>query len=148
MATKVQYEKYILPVGGLLLLYFGGKKILEAIGILSSDEDKAKEGTLLPGSPFSPNYWQNHPGAWLLTVGAAQAYAQVIYEAKSIFNDDEAAVYGIFQNMQTQSQVSFLAYQFQSMYGVSLAYFLQNMLSDSEFKGILDIVNSLPPYQR
>ena len=145
MASKIAYEKYILPIGALALVYFGGKKLFEVFGIIDDDNDRIKKETLLPGSPFDPTIWQQYGGTWPLTVVQATAYAKTLDSARGgLFNDNEAAVYGVFQALKSKAAVSFLANTFEIIYGVSLAYFLQDFLSDSEFAGIVSIVNALP----
>lgn len=147
MAQKIEYEKYILPIAGAAALFIGGKKLFEFLGLIKSDNKQNQDNTLLPGSPFNPQFWKGVPGAYLLSVGAAQAYAQLIKESAGLFNDDESTIIGVFQNLKTQSQVSWLADQFQSMYGKSLAAFLIDVLSEGEYQTILDIVNRLPAYK-
>jgi len=142
-----QVKEYVLPIGLLALVYFGGRSILQAVGVLKSEQAATNEKLILPGSPLTPSFYQNYKGQkLLLTTGAASAYSTVLKEAKGLFNDDEAAVLGIFQNMKTKSQVSYLSDVFQTIYGVSLVAFLLNFLSEDEFNQVAKIVNGLPDY--
>lgn len=145
MAKTDNYIPYILPIGIIAAVFIGGKKILEAIGVIDDGSEQTKQQAQLYGSAFTPSYYKQKPGALLLTNAAADAYARVIYEAKGgIFNDNESAVYGIFQNLKTKTQVSYLADRFQSLFGKSMVAYLQDFLSDSEFLTLVSIVNSLP----
>lgn len=146
MAQKTDYAKYVAPIGGLLLAYYFGSTILEKLGLIKSAAANENESTLLPGSPLYPQFWHSKGGALILTVSAAQAYAELLKKSKGLFNDDESAVYGVFQNMKTQSQVSFLADTFQSMYGVSLAAYLLSFLDEDEMQKVLAIIKRLPAY--
>lgn len=140
----------LLLVGGLLIFGLSaGKKILEALG-LSDDkeeqEEKAALSQMQASQYFDPDFF-NKPGAALLTVAVAQAYCKILYDADRIINDDEAAVYGVFQKMRTKSQVSFLAYTFFNMYKKSLLGYLSAFLDQTEMANVAKICNRLPDYK-
>lgn len=145
----------ILAVGGLALLFFGGRAILQKLGIVQTASDQAaametqaQMQQLSTGNYFDPDYWRTGgSGTLLLTVGAAQNYAAILKNAKGIFNDDEAAVYGVFQSLKTRSQVSFLAMVFFQQYGQSMLGFLQSFLNESEMTTVAKITNKLPAYR-
>lgn len=142
----------VLAVGGLGLLFVAGKKIFEALGLSKSGDDKAREeefkkdqAQLSQQDYFDPDFYKK-PGAKLITVAVANGLAKKIYDAKNIINDDEAAVYGVFQALQTKSQVSFLAEIFFNIYGKSLLGFLLSFLNDTEMQTVAKITNKLPLY--
>ncbi len=128
----------VLFVGGKLssLFSFGG----------DSPEEKAAAAALQQvnnSNVFSPNYYKNKPGALLITVAKAFELSKIIYDAKGYFNDDEAAVYGVFQSLKAKTQVSFLAEKFFDKYQVSLWGYLQNMMNEKELGTVANIVNKL-----
>lgn len=145
----------ILAVGGLALLFFGGRAILQKLGIVQTASDQAaametqaQMQQLSTGNYFDPDYWRTGgAGTLLLTVGAAQNYAAILKNAKGILNDDESAVYGVFQSLKTRSQVSFLAMVFFQQYGQSMLGFLQSFLNESEMTTVAKITNKLPAFR-
>lgn len=144
-----QNSNIILPLGVVAVLFFGGRSLLQKLGIIDTKEDaeaKKKAQALFSSSgPFNPNFYREYSGKQLLlTRSAADAYAQVLYNAHGFFNDDESKVYGIFQNLKTQSQASFLADIFQSKFSKSLIDYLAGFLDTDELGRVNDIVLSLP----
>ena len=145
----------ILAVGGLALLFFGGRAILQKLGIVETASDQAaaletqaQMQQLSTGNYFDPDYWRTGgAGTLLLTVGAAQNYAAILKNAKGVFNDDESAVYGVFQSLKTRSQVSFLAMVFFQQYGQSMLGFLQSFLNETEMTTVAKITNKLPAFR-
>lgn len=141
----------LLLVAGLLFLgVTAGKKILEALGLSDDKDDTAQKEALVAmqnDNYFDPNYFNKQSGALILTVSTAQAYAKILYDADHIINDDEAAVYGVFQNLKTKSQVSFLAYVFFNMYKKSLLGYLSAFLDQAEMANVAKICNRLPAYK-
>tara|TARA_R110000868_G_scaffold167670_2_gene402059 strand:- start:4104 stop:4556 length:453 start_codon:yes stop_codon:yes gene_type:complete len=141
----------LLIAGAIGLVFLGGKKLLELIGLGRSATDKEKEfqmDQLQNENYFDPNYYKQNPSALILTVASANNLAQRIYNAKGIFNDDESAVYGVFEAFQTKSQVSFLSYIFYSIYKKSLFGFLSEFLNVDELSKIAVICNKLPKFQK
>lgn len=141
----------VLAVGALVMVFMGGKKIFEALGLIKSEDDKKAEEAFLAAQSqlanenyFDPDYFQNKPGAIIMTVASANALAKIIYDAKSVINDDEAAVYGVFQSLRTKTQVSFLAYIFFKNYKKSLLSYLLSMFNASEMEALARITNKLP----
>jgi hypothetical protein len=145
----------ILAVGGLALLFFGGRAILQKLGIVSTAADQAAQletqaqmQQLSSGNYFDPDYWRTGgAGTLLLTMGAANNYADILKNAKGYFNDDEAAVYGVFQSLKTRSQVSFLAMVFFQKFNVSLLGYLQTFMNDAELTTVAKITNKLPAFK-
>jgi hypothetical protein len=139
----------ILLVGGIAAgLYFGVfDPLLKALGVKDSkDSKKAKE--LGKTNAFDPNYWkQGGVGTKLITVSGATAYAKVIYDAHGFFNDDEDKVRGVFRQLRTKSQVSFLADYFYRTFNKGLFDYLQTFLGPSDLSAISDIVERLPNFK-
>lgn len=144
----------IIAVGAIGLVFMGGKKIFEALGLSKSADDVEREREiktqmldLSAGDYFDPDFYKKQAGSVILTVSSAQKLAQYIYDAKGFFNDDEAKVYGVFQLLKTRSQVSFLAAVFFSMYKKSLLGYLLSFMNDSEMAAVAKITNKLPPFR-
>jgi hypothetical protein len=145
----------LLVGGGLLIAFLGGKAIFEKLGLVDSAEEKQAEAEiknqmqqLSTGNYFDPDFYKKGgAGTMLLTMSAASSYAKIIYDAKGILNDDEAAVYGVFQSLKTRSQVSFLSEVFFKTYKKSLIAYLMSFLNDSELAIVAKICNRLPDYK-
>jgi hypothetical protein len=145
----------LLIGGGLLLAFLGGRAIFEKLGIVQSTEEKKEEAEvknqmqqLSTGNYFDPDYYKKGgAGTLLLTVSGATNLSKIIYDAKGILNDDEAAVYGVFQSLKAKSQVSFLAEVFFKTYKKSLLAYLQSFLNDTELAIVAKICNKLPDYK-
>jgi hypothetical protein len=128
-------------VGAVLM---AGNKLFSFFGESATDKANAAQLQQLNNSNvFSPNYWKSKPGANLITVAEAFRLAKIIYDAKGIFNDDEAAVYGAFQQLKYKTQVSWLAEKFFDKYQTSLLGYLQNMFNEAEMAQVAAIVNRL-----
>ena len=140
-------SEYIIGIGLIGFLYFAGKGVLSKFGLLPSKNDqeiKQSLSTLANEDYFNPNYYARHLPAKILTVSDGNKFSERIYNAKQLINDDEAAVYGVFQLLRTKTQVSSLANYFQSKYQKSLLGFLQSFLNESELSNIATIINKLP----
>jgi len=140
--AKQDYSGYIIPVAGVIAVLVLGKKLTSAFNVFGdSEEDKANQVVINNADKyFSPNYWPTIPGAMLTTVTFANAWCKTVYDAKGIFNDDEAAVYGAFQSLKYKTQVSWMAFNFYKNYQVSLSGYLQNFLNTEELAKVSDLV--------
>lgn len=138
----------LLLIGGVaaMVLIVGGKiTSLFSFGKDSAEEkaNAAQLQQLNNSNVFSPNYYKGKSGAPLITVAKAFELAKIIYDAKGYFNDDEAAVYGVFQQLSYKTQVSFFAEKFFDKYKVSLLGYLQSFLNETEMATVAAIVNKL-----
>ena len=138
----------LLLIGGVaaMVLIVGGKiTSLFSFGKDSAEEkaNAAQLQQLNNSNVFSPNYYKGKSGAPLITVAKAFELAKIIYDAKGYFNDDEAAVYGVFQQLSYKTQVSFFAEKFFDKYKVSLLGYLQSFLNETEMATVAGIVNKL-----
>jgi hypothetical protein len=154
--AKQDNSKILLYGGGLLIVYFGIlRPLLEKLGLARSQaEQQVINQQNLPNNknPFSSTYWKTIPNAKLITRNATNALAKRIFDAMGYFSDDESAVFSVFTQLKTKTQVSWLADIFQQNYKMDLLDFLkrgkgqlpQAGLSDTELQQVLNIVNSLP----
>lgn len=171
LAAVMLYRKKTGKVGALktedlvpIFLILGGvlafsqlKKLLETLGLWDSRDTKDLDHLQTdPGSFWNPNFWTTKPAGvpWTnpLTTQQAQQAAAAIYYAMGFFNDDEDQVIGVFHQISSQASASFIAYQFQAMYGKDLLTFLrgglwpQDGLSDEDVNRITKYVSNLPKY--
>lgn len=164
---------YIIIAAAILGLTFINKNIFDTVhnllvslGIAKGQgEQQTNQEQTNPYSPWKPGFYQSAPaGALLLYNDQADQYAQDIFDAFGVLSDDFENVMGVFSQLQTQSQVSYLADRFSkktftswigsSVTGLDLLTFLTNGggvlpwdgLSDSHLKILTDYVNNLPKY--
>ena len=109
-----------------------------------------------PNSPWKPTFWKSAPaGAALIKSATANQYAATIHNAFSLFQDDFNAIFSVFSQLRTKSQVSFLADIFQQKYGEDLLSFLGDGggimpwdgLNDQNLAKITELVSRLPQYK-
>lgn len=141
--SQKDYSNYILPIGGVVLLYFFGDKILKSLGIIP---DTTANNLLLNGNPFDPNFWT-------LKKPATLPGASVVQDAKNIYNSvhafyaNEPAVFlGVLQKMKTQASISYLSYTFQNLYGIGMIAYLSQYLTPAQLQAGANIAASKPPY--
>ena len=144
---------------GLVVLYFGYTKVikplLEGVGLQKSDEEiEIEKQTSNPGSPWNPNYWRKG-GATLIREADVQRFVNKIWNAPGYISDDFDAVLGVFKQLKTKSQVSYLADKFNQMKGKDLLNWLQgggalswpaDRFSAEQVNQLIKYVNGLKNY--
>jgi hypothetical protein len=139
-------------VVGLFVVY----KVLERLGIIQSSEEikEAKELKKNLTNLESSNYWDFNKflstvpqGTLVLTQGGASAYADDIWNAKGVFNDDEDKVFAVFRAMKTQSQVASLAKRFNQKYSKDLYTFIRGFFNDEEMITVKKLLDAKPKYK-
>ena len=144
---------------GLVVVYFGYTKvikpILESVGLQKSDEElEIEKQTSNPGSAWNPNYWRKG-GATLIREADVQRFVNTIWNAPGYLFDDFDAVLGVFKQLKTKSQVSFLADKFNQMKGKDLLNWLQggdalswpaDRFSAEQVNQLIKYVNGLKNY--
>lgn len=153
----------------LLVIYiqktFGGianffSNITNGLGITDSPQVAATKQAVANAtaqsatttSPWSPAFYQNAPeGATLVTQSAADQIAGQIWDSTGIFTTDINQVLGAIKELDTQSQVSFVAYRFNVLYNNDLLTWITLQYTkmgtpDPNLAIIVDYVNSLPQY--
>jgi hypothetical protein len=148
MANKKANIDYNLIITGAMIfgVFYFGRNILENLGLVSDRKESNDLLQLNNEDYFSPNYWQRKLPAKIITESFSRKYSDDIYNAYGYFNDDENVIYGVFEQMKTKSQVSYLAYKFNQYYNRSLIEYLRSFLNDSEMAKIAAIINKLPAY--
>jgi len=141
-----------LIVGGMIAFNLI-TKILEMFGL--GGDGKVKDQQQDPNSAFKPTYWQQFDTyTYAITQSQADSYAQTIHNAFTVFQDDYNTIMGVFSQMRTKANVSFLAYRFQIKYGEDLLSFLTDGggvlpwdgLSTKHINTIIDMVSRLPTH--
>jgi len=144
---------------GLVVVYFGYNKvikpILESVGLQKSNEElEIEKQTSNPGSPWNPNYWRKG-GATIITSAAAEKFINTIWNAPGYFSDDFDAVLGVFKQLKTKSQVSYLSDKFNQVKGKDLLSWLQgggalswpaDRFSAEQVNQLIKYVNGLKNY--
>jgi hypothetical protein len=149
--SKQDNSNYLLYGGALVLVYLAGNKIFQKLGIVKSAEDiLASQATtqLDKENYFDPAYYEDRKKIYtvLSLEDKGVSYAKKLYNAKGIFNDNEADVYGVFRALQSKTQVSLIAKAFFGLYGKDLKNYLQpstGFLNDSEWQEVVNICSKL-----
>lgn len=150
----------LLPIAlilGGVLAFDVIKRILEALGLWDSKDTKELDDVSSdPSSAWNPNFWKQKPSnvAWTYAITTTQAlqYAKEIYDSFGAFDDCEECAKGVFRQLRTKANVSFLADNFQQKYGKDLLDFLRgglwpkDRLSDADVAEINRYIQQLPNY--
>lgn len=147
----------ILPVGVIGLLFIGGKKILDALGITANKTDTqiiSENNIISKANYWQPAYYKNALAAGktctLITATGVETLITDIYEAHHFYNDDEARIYGAFAKLHCLTQISYLAEKFNAKYSKDLLGFLygggggymaSGILSEAEFNSLATIIS-------
>ncbi len=83
-----------------------------------------------------------YPNAKKLSSVEIQILAKRIYDAKGFFNDDENAVYSVFQSIPYKSYICQLTVAFESLYNKNLINYLDFLNNDEKAK-IFDYINKM-----
>jgi hypothetical protein len=171
IAAVYVYRKQKKKVGALsmgdvfpIFLIVGGiiafdiiKRILITLGIWDSKDTKELDDEAAdPNSAWNPNFYKTKPSnvqwTYAITTSQADKFARDIYNAFGAFNDCEECVKGIIRQQRTKSNISYIAEQFQKIYGSDLLDFLrggwwpQDRLSDSDVAELNRFIAQLPKY--
>ena len=123
---KSEDRKTLLYVGGAVAVYvLIINPILKKIGVKTSQSvQQAQQGGI--NNPFNPLFWKNRGGALIITNSAVDMMITKIYSSFGLFQDDFNAIFSVFKQLKTQSQVSYLADRFNQKYNADLITFLGN----------------------
>jgi hypothetical protein len=158
---KQDNQKLLINGAIIVVAYFGIiRPILTKLGIQKTDSDRLvdrQENLPNNQNAFSPTFYKTGgSGTLLLTMAVKQNLAKRIYDALGVFSDDESAIFSVFRQLKSQSQVSYLAEYFGQKYKSDLLDYLKrgyssfnpaSGLSAEELQIVLNIVNNLPKYR-
>lgn len=85
---------------------------------------------------------KQYPNAKKLSNTDIQALAKKLYDAKGFFNDDENAVYSVFQSIPYKSYICQLTVAFESLYNKNLINYLDFLSADEKSK-IFDYIGKM-----
>ncbi|MEO5889737.1 MAG: hypothetical protein ABIQ31_05755 [Ferruginibacter sp.] len=154
-------EKQLLLGAGLLaILYYGIiRPVTDKIGLTQTQKEKELDAAaeIAGNNPgWDPNFWiaypKKHPGTYYIAnASKLTAWANQIYKAWGLVNDDEQAIYSVFRLVRSQIELSALCAKYNELYKQDLLlrlrcpwYYLKDGLDISEFQEISKIVNKLP----
>jgi hypothetical protein len=135
-------------VVGAIVVY----KIAKLTGLIKGEgETKVDQRTTAPESYWKPQYYKR-TGGKILTRAAAEQYGKKIYDALSWYNDDINTILGVFSQIKTKSQVSFLSDVFFQKYGYDLLNYLYygagrlwiDGLNDENINRVISYTDKLP----
>lgn len=142
--------------GGYLLFNSIGivDNLLIALGLKDSKATQTLDyASTDPNSFWNPNYWkQFNSFSYAINEQQAQAIIYQIKDAMSWFNDDESAIMAAFKQLRTQSNLSFLSWEFNKTEGTDLLTWLRgtawpyDRLSDNEVYTINQFFSKLPTH--
>ena len=143
-------ENRLLAYGiALIIILFIVYKFLQKIHLIPTEEDKKAE-QLGYSNFWKPFFWKDAASKGkkpkILTKNSAKNLSQKIWDAKGLFNDDEESLYGVFRQIKTQSQISYLSDVFFQETGKDLYEFLNSFLNSDELSKLSDRLNQLPVY--
>lgn len=159
MAQNNFLEKNSKLIIGLVVVYFGYNKVikplLDTFGLTKSDEEKNIDKEIVnENSAFNPNFWRKS-GATIIKEDAVQKFINIIWGSVGYLYDDFDAVLGVFKQLKTKSQVSYLTYKFNLKKNKDLLNWLlggsglswpADRFSADQVNQILRYVNSLRNY--
>lgn len=134
----------------------GASKVAEKVGLKDSANDivvKNYIGSTSYKEAFNPNFYADvikklAPKAVLIYKQAdAQSYAQEIYKAHGVFNDDEEKIFGVIQNMRSHAHLSQVCDIFFRTYKKGMYDYLKSFLDNNEMAQIIKMVDTLPTYR-
>lgn len=129
--------KYIPYAIGLVIIYFIYKQITgnkAKVKIIDNLDIFNKQKCL--------ELNKKYPKAKKLSNSDVQALAKKLHDAKGFFNDDEDAVYSVFQSIPYKSYICQLTVAFDSLYGKNLITYLDFLSGDEKGK-IFDYINKM-----
>lgn len=140
--------------GGIWFLANKLGKLIPSFGaedttISRSIDQEAQDTT----SPWNPAFYRNAPsGAYNITSAMSNLLVIGILNSSDPFYDDFSQVLGIFKQLKTQSQVSYLAMKFFEQTGQDLLTWLRgdywplDRFSAEQVQQLMNYVKKLPKY--
>lgn len=123
---------------------------MQTFGLISDPTERQNLQKLENQNYFDPDYYKQFLSkgtVYVLTEDRSRQYSKIIYDAMGFFNDDENAVYAVFEQLTTKCQVSWLSKKFFEYYNISLLEYLRSYFNDSEMAKVAAIINKLPDWK-
>lgn len=154
--NPIEIGKYALLGTGLFLIY----KLFRGTGLIKTaseeaDDKKVEDIDAGKFEPLNPKLWQQlkskYPknGVMLLKQGQTNKYIYDLFRSNvSILPANKDRIFGVFNQLKYQSQVSWIADQFQKKYNKDLNTFLNigltGAFNDDDKKRLYNIISALP----
>jgi len=151
-ALQTQDLMPFLMIAGAVLGFNALTKLLDKLGL---GKDPAAADLSDPNSPWKPNYWRQFTTfTYSVSLAEADQYAETIHNAFTVFNDDFNAIMGVFSNLRTKANVSYLSDIFFRKYNEDLLSFLGDGggllpwdgLSSAHKSELISYVSKLPSH--
>ncbi len=136
---------YLIIIGVIIIFFKSIKLWLDRIfGNTNAELIENTKHQLSSKNYFDPNLWANYFSDETFNYNEYKNIANNIENSIGWFYDNEDAIYGALQSVQTGCGVSYLAYVFYKEYRQSLLGKLQSNLTDNEMINVANIVNKKP----
>lgn len=155
-----------LGAAALLAIY----KLMQKFGLIQTTAEAKEEQATNKASgsstevdfnnpmlAFNPNYFQTITAdiqnknkkakvSFELQKGLLNPYdlSNQVYDAKGFFHDDNEKLYSVFRNIQTQFQLSLVAFNFNLKYKKDLLEYIKSFLNSDEIERVFDMVKNYP----
>lgn len=153
-----QFE--VLKWLGVLIILFVVYKLLGEVGLIKTKEDVIAD-KVVTEDVFTPKYKNELLNALAvklkkskLTAADISKYSlssstslyikNELLKAKSIFNDDEEAVFNVFKNFHTQFEIMVFCEFFKATTKMDLFVFLGSFLNSDEIARVVKTMNAKP----
>ena len=151
----IETGKFILLGAGVFVLY----KTFKGLGLIKSQQEEANDQKIEQINtgnfkPLSPKFWedmrQKYPKNRIIILTQAQVknYVQNLKDADLIVASNKDKIFGVFNKLKTQTQVSYLADGFYKITNKDLDSYLNigygRLLNDSDKIKLYNIINNLP----
>ena len=139
----------IVVIGGVVLIvvglaYFGiVKPILNKVGLTKDKDDREgdrDENKLSRSQVLSPTFYRNNRSKISISSQKAYESATNIYDAKSLYWDNESMAVGGITGAGSLVNVSYISDRFNTIYGLSLSSYLSTFLEPENFTQIDDFI--------
>lgn len=147
-----QFEKILSsPATWYLAGAFLLTVILRRFGILQTGSEQKAKAQLQKrvieieqsGDIWSTRFWQNYP-AKQYSDQQAQNLAGHIKNSMTFLGDDEARIFGVFRQLNYQTNVSQISDAYTKLYGRDMHSDLRDALSSKEMNEVYDIISLKP----
>lgn len=135
---------------GVGLYFVVIKPILETLNVVDTATEK-KERKLIEkfdtSEFWSPNYWKKLSTTGKVKLTKKQTaldLAKRIYESKKFFNDDENKLYSVFRLINYQTQVSWVAFNFDLLYQSDMWNYIKSFTNREEQAEIIKLIAAKP----
>jgi hypothetical protein len=156
----IKENSALLLAAGVIFITYNSvlKPLLESLGLTkSAGEVNVSAENQNPNSAWNPLFWQKAPsGSLILTQNTTNQFIDTIYNSVGYIYDDFNAVLGVFKQLKSKSQVSYLVDAFNKSKNADLLTWLlgggifsypSDRYSAEQVNQLIQLVNNLPNYK-